>query len=259
MNAIDKVFHLLDQFTDEKPQWGVRELSARIGLSPNLTHWYLKNLERQRIVRKDPQADKYELGYRLFELANRNSKWAAIRRISYPILRQLGAETKGTAVLRVMDGEEILCLAAVESPSSLRVHHSEGARAPCNFGCVGKLLMAYMDEKQAEHLVLRGRVRRFTERTIVDLAALRKEWTKIRMRGWAYSSGEALRGARALAAPVRDPSGAVCAGIGLTFPAISLPNSRVKDVAREVVGAANQISLQLGWAPSSRGQTRKSR
>lgn len=247
MNAVDKIFHLLDQFTDEKPQWGVRELSVQVGLSPNLTHWYLKNLERNRVVRKDPESEKYELAYRMFELAGRNSKLTVIKRIADPVLRDLSSALKGTAVLKVLDGSEVLCLAVVHSPSSLRVHYTEGMRAPCNFGCLGKLLMAYMEEKQAEHCVRSGQVKGFTERTIVDLPALKSEWKKIRTRGWAFSDGEAIEGARAVAAPIRDSSGSVCAGIGLTFPAISLPKSRLESVAREVVKAAGAISLELGW------------
>jgi IclR family transcriptional regulator, KDG regulon repressor len=97
LNAIDKVFHILDQFTNEKPQWGVRELSVKTGLTPNLIHWYLKNLERNRVVRKDPDSDKYELGYRVFELGNRNSKYRALKIVAQPILKELSRATKGTA------------------------------------------------------------------------------------------------------------------------------------------------------------------
>lgn len=247
MNAIDKIFHLLDQFTDEKPQWGVRELSVQLGFSPNLTHWYLKNLERNRVVRKEAGADKYELAHRLFELASRNSQLSVMKRIADPILRGLSNGSKGTAVLKVLDGSEVSCLSVVQSTSSLRVHYAEGSRAPCNFGCLGKLLMAYLDENRAEQLVKKGHVREFTARTIVNLRTLKAEWSKIRMRGWAFSDGEAIEGARAVAAPLRDSSGEVCAAIGLTFPAISLPKSRVDSVAREVVTAAAAISLQLGW------------
>lgn len=257
MNAIDKIFHLLDQFTDEKPRWGVRELSAQTGLSPNLTHWYLKNLERNRVVRKDSDADKYELAFRLFELASKNSSFMVIKKIADPVLRQLSNTLKCAAVLKVPDGEEVLCLSVVQSPSSLRVHYAEGMRAPCNFGCLGKLLMAYMDEQRAERIVQRGRVRQFTPRTIVDLAALKSEWSKIRMRGWAYSDGEAIEGARAVAAPIRNSAGVVCAGIGVTFPAISLPKSRVEKVAPEVVKAANSVSFQMGWRDAQKSARNK--
>jgi DNA-binding IclR family transcriptional regulator len=257
LNAIDKLFHLLEQFTDEKPQWGVRELSLKAGLSPNLTHWYLKNLERNRVVKKDPENEKYELGYRLFELANRNSRLSAVRRVALPILKELSASTGATAILKVLDGKELLCLASVEAPSSLRVHHAEGTRVPCNYGCVGKVLMAHMDEREAEDLVRKGHIRRFTERTIMDAAALKKEWTQIRMRGWAYSSGESIKGARAVAAPVRDASGKVCAGIGVTFPAIALTKAQAKAAAATVVKAAHRLSVELGWVSLAPDKRRK--
>jgi DNA-binding IclR family transcriptional regulator len=247
LNAIDKVFHILDQFTNKKPQWGVRELSVQTGLTPNLTHWYLKNLERNRVVRKDADSDKYELGYRLFELGNRSSKYRSLKIVAQPILRELSRTTKGTAVLRVLEGEELICVAAAESSYSLRVNYAEGAREACNFGCIGKLLMAYLDEEESKRLVQDGHLKRFTPKTVLDLETLRKDWARIRLRGWIYSSGEALDGVKAVAAPVRDYSGSVCAGLGVTFPAILLSKSRVAVVVKAVVKAAGALSLQFGF------------
>ena len=117
-------------------------------------------------------------------LAIENSKYRALKIVAQPILRELSRTTKGTAVLRVLD--------AAESSYSLRVNYSEGAREACNFGCIGKLLMAYLDEEESKRLVLDGHVKRFTQKTVLDLDALKKEWARIRLRGWIYSSGEAL-------------------------------------------------------------------
>ena len=88
------------------------------------------------------------------------------------------------------------------------------------------------------------------------LNTLKKEWTRIRAQGWVYSSGEALDGVKAIAAPVRDLSGEVCAGVGVTFPAILLPKSRVPSVVKVTVKAANAISLELGWKEKKVGNTR---
>jgi IclR family transcriptional regulator, KDG regulon repressor len=257
LNAIDKVFYILDQFTNEKPQWGVRELSTRTGLTPNLTHWYLKNLERNRVVRKDAESDKYELSYRIFELGNRNSRHRLLKVVAQPILSELSRSTKGTAVLRVLEANELICVAAAESSYSLRVNYAEGAREPCNFGCIGKLLMAYLNEADAERLIREGHGKRFTPKTVLDLHTLKKEWARIRARGWVYSSGEALDGVKAIGAPVRDSSGEVCAGIGVTFPAILLPKSRVQMVVAAVVKAAVTLSLKLGHQETKLGMISK--
>ena len=219
----------------------------KIHLTPNLTHWYLKNLERNRVGRKDPERKKYELGFKLFELTSRASTIATISKLAYPVLRKLCELTEGTSSLRILDGNELLCLVAVESPSSLTVRHAEGTRVPCNYGAIGKLLTAYTEEKKAENLVLEGHVRKLTKQSVVGLQSLRKEWARIRMRGWAYSSGEAIPGVRAIAAPVHDAAGKVFAGVALAFPAVALPSSRIRKVAVQVVKAAGEISEQLGW------------
>jgi DNA-binding IclR family transcriptional regulator len=50
-----------------------------------------------------------------------------------------------------------------------------------------------------------------------------------------------------VAAPIRDFSGSVCAGVGVTFPAVALPKSEVSQVAKAVTDAAKEISRELGW------------
>ena len=86
---------------------------------------------------------------------------------------------------------------------------------------------------------------------------MRKEWARIRARGWVYSSGEALDGVKAIAAPVRDLSGDVCAGVGVTFPAILLPKSRVPLVVKAVIKAAHALSLNLGYQEPKLAMTSK--
>jgi DNA-binding IclR family transcriptional regulator len=115
-----------------------------------------------------------------------------------------------------------------------------------------------MDEKEAERLFRKNRFKKFTDRTILDLAALKRDWSKIRMRGWTYTNGETIQGARAVAAPIRDFSDFVCAGVGVTFPSVALPKSRIARVAKAVTVAAKEISRELGWMVSASKPVRKS-
>jgi DNA-binding IclR family transcriptional regulator len=252
MNSIDKLFTLLEQFSLEQPQWGVRSLAKQTGLKVSLVHWYLKNLERKRVVRKNPETQKYELGMGLFELSGKVRKLTIVVRIANPILYRLTEMTKGTSVLRIVDGNELLSLASVESPVSVRVHHAVGTRLPINFGSVGKVIMAHLPEDRIADLIASGQVKKFTEKTIVDPATLRKQLALIKLRGWACTTGEAIEGARAISAPIRDITGEVFGGIGITFPVIALPNSQVKRMAKLVVSSANMISEQLGWTIKSK-------
>ena len=47
--------------------------------------------------------------------------------------------------------------------------------------------------------------------------------------------------------PIWGDTGEPLGGIGLTFPAINLPDSKVEKLAKSVIKAAHQISAELGW------------
>jgi len=257
MNSIDKLFTILDQFSLETPQWGVRSLAKTTGMKASLVHWYLRNLERKRLVRKDPETQKYELGMGLFELSGRLHKPIALVRIANPILYRLTEMTKGTSVLRIVDGYELLHIASVESRVFLRVHYRVGTRVPINFGSVGKVIMAHLAEERFADLIARGHIKKLTGKTVVDPAVLRKQFVRIRLRGWACTSGEGIEGAKGVAAPIYDSTGEVFGGVGITFPAVAFPNSNLKKLARMVVGAAREISGQLGWRGAKSSSKRK--
>jgi DNA-binding IclR family transcriptional regulator len=108
-------------------------------------------------------------------------------------------------------------------------------------------VIAFLPPDRLKALLSRGALKRFTEKTVTDPATLVKQLAQIRLRGWVTTVGEAVPSVRGIAAPVRDADGEVFAGVGLTFPAFALPESQIQKVARLVVRAANNISLELGW------------
>jgi DNA-binding IclR family transcriptional regulator len=163
------------------------------------------------------------------------------------VLRELSEASGGTAVLRILDGDELLCLASFDSPASLRVQYTAGSRVPINFGSVGKVVMAFLPEERTGEMIAKGLIKRVTEKTVTDPAALKKQLAQIRLQGWVSTIGEAIPGTRGIAAPIWDDTGEIVGGIGLTFPAIALPDGEVQRVAKLVVKAAKNISAELGW------------
>src|SRR3546814_9206674 len=61
---------------------------------------------------------------------------------------------------------------------------------------------------------------RFTEKTIVDPAALRCELARIRERGWAVDDEEHTVGMRCVAATIHNEHGEVIAGVSVSGPSV---------------------------------------
>ena len=91
---------------------------------------------------------------------------------------------------------------------------------------------------------------RFTDSTIIDPEQLHAQLAEIREHGYAQDEGEHQPGVRCVAAPIRDQSGRVVAGISITGPFWRLPLSEVEGLAKVAIHYANAISLAVGYRPA---------
>jgi len=75
--------------------------------------------------------------------------------------------------------------------------------------------------------ILQGALKRYTEYTIVDQAALETELARVRAWGFAVDNLEFSLDLRCVAAPVFDRNGDVVCGIGMSAPALRFPSESV--------------------------------
>jgi DNA-binding IclR family transcriptional regulator len=119
-----------------------------------------------------------------------------------------------------------------------------GAQVPYHCTAIGKALLAHLDGKRDR--ILGSRLKRYTEYTIVDPAALEAELTRVRGWGYAVDNLEFSLDLRCVAAPVFDRNGDVVCGIGMSAPALRFPAESVPKVAALVMREASLMSRELG-------------
>jgi len=247
VGSVNKTLAILSAFTRDKMERGVSELSRELGLHKATVHHILKDLERWSFVQQDEKTQKYRLGMRLLELGDLVRGDSDLIRNSQSFLNELGRKTGGTVTLRVLERDGLLVLAKAESVHSLKVTYDVGSRLPCNFGASGKLLLAFLPVKEFRRLARKGKIKKLTPRTVVDPRKLEQEFEKIRRRGYALSSEQAISGARGVAAPIRDRLGIVVAALGISMPISLLPQNKVPEITREILETAAAISTRLGY------------
>ena len=95
-------------------------------------------------------------------------------------------------------------------------------------------------------------VYRFTEKTITDPTALRRELEKIRSQGYATGLEELEIGLDAVAAPVWDHYGEIAAALSVTGPSPRLTARRIREqIAAQVIEIARKISRAAGYFQNS--------
>lgn len=247
VQVLDRALGILDSLSNEGPELGPAELSERLELHKSTVHRLLMVLERHRLIERKPQNGKYRLGMKLFELGSQAVAQLDLRERAQPYLERLVLETGETAHICVLNGDRMLSIANVESPRTLRTPSAVGRRAPLHCTSVGKALLAFLPKGEADELIKKCELTRYTGCTLTTPARLKAELKLIRRRGYAMDNEETEEGLRCIGAPVWDYSGKIVAALSIAGPVFRLTEKRIPTVSQVVLGAAKHLSEELGY------------
>jgi DNA-binding IclR family transcriptional regulator len=210
----------------------------------------LRTLEVDRFVVHD-ERHRYQLGSRVFELANAALAHRDVRRVARPHLEALNAATGQTVHLATREGDEVVYVDKLDAPQGVRMYSRVGLRAPVHCTAVGKILVADL-APAARAAVLAGLdYHRFTERTLVSPEALGAELDLVAEQGFAEDHEEHESFINCVGVPVRDGTGRVVAALSVSVPSVSLDHSGVLALLPEVRAAGAAVSADLGWQPEA--------
>ncbi|WP_452232490.1 IclR family transcriptional regulator [Lacinutrix sp. MEBiC02595] len=220
--SVVKAFTLLDAFTMDKQEWGVRELAIKKGYNKSTTYRLLNTLESLGVLQKNDN-DKYLLGLKLFELGNLVAIHKTLRKYSRAPLENIAREIKETVHFGVLDKNKVLYLNKTESPQGLKVSTQIGSYQKAYCTAIGKVLLAYLPENKIAAYLKAVSLDPCTENTITNRETLQKELKKIRGQEYALDMEELELGLICIAMPVFNNKNQVIASIS-----VSGPSSRFK-------------------------------
>lgn len=169
----------------------IGRLSAKLGIHRSIVTRLLLTLDDADFVSRDPSG-AYRLGPALLELAR--AVEAPVRMLVRPLLEGLAERLGTTAVLTVIDGDDALCVEAVE-PRRTHMHiaYRPGLRHRLDQAASGMAILSAM----------------------APLPDERHEVTEARLRGWAVSEGEIQLGVMGVAVPISLPDRPEPASVGI--------------------------------------------
>ena len=215
VQSVDRALALLEELAGAEAPLGIGELAGRTGLPQGTAHRLLQGLLQRGYVRHDASR-KYSVGTAALRLGD-----AAQRSLAHsarPYLRELVDLSGETANLAVLEGDDVVYVAQVPSPHTLRMFAEVGRHVPPHSTAVGKVLLAAMPRERALSILRRTGLPRRTPSTITDLDAFTAELDKVRENGWAADDQEQEAGVRCVAVPVGDGD-EVLAAVSVCGPA----------------------------------------
>lgn len=246
LSSVSNALRILNSFTAECPEKRLSDLAAELNLGKSTVSRLLTTLAAEGYVRKDPETRKYSLGLRILSIASALASNLQIVREARPILQQLVQETDESAQLAELDGDRLIYVDQVKCRNPIRIYAHVGRINPIHATSLGRLLLAYENEKRQQE-ILQGDLKSYTEHTIIDPIIIAAGFESIRQQGYAILTDEFIEGLISISAPIWDYREKVIAAISLVGSNRQIQGERLNYCLNRVINAAAEISEKMGY------------
>jgi IclR family transcriptional regulator, KDG regulon repressor len=236
---------VLEQLASHDAPFGVTALATALGTTKNRVHRHLRTLVQQGYVMQLPD-EKYCVGNRLIGLGRSAAQHDRLSILADQHMRELRDALGYGIGLGRIEPEGLRVIASLPGRSTVHIAVRDGTLVPLHATAMGKVVLAFGSELIREQL-FRHRLAAFTPQTIAKHAALRKDIENVRRRGWATSPNELVIGLNALAAPVFDAIGQLCATVAIVDSVQFITGSPTSVQIARTVTAARRLSAALGY------------
>jgi DNA-binding IclR family transcriptional regulator len=241
-SALEKALAVIEIVSDQPQAIGLPDLMARLHLPRQTLHRTLRTLEDKGLLLRDPSRDRFSIGPQLSHLAlsiiHSKNQSAPIR----VVLRELVDSIQETCNIGVLDGGEFAYLERIECNWSLRVFLQAGSRVPAYCTSGGKALLAHLPPDICKRLLFSAPLRRYTDMTITDPAALKGDLARVRDMGFSTNDQEFTVGVVGVGVPILDSSGRPIAALACHAPVARTSLERLQEHAPILKAAAGRLA-----------------
>ncbi len=245
--SLCKAFDILSCFSPETPQLRVSDFTKRLNINQSNISRMLKTMCAYGYVIWDEETGCYRLGTQIITLSSIALNSIELRKQALPELFLLEQNYGVGANLAIRQETKMYYLAHVDSRSSPRMYTMIGYTNPLHCTAIGKVLLAALPDEKIEAIIEEAGLPSFTRNTITSREKLMEQISRIRLSGYATEYEEHAMGSACIAAPIRDRTGEVVAGLSVSgrYSQGNL-RDREAEVSNIVINTANIISNKMG-------------
>jgi len=249
MRSLKRGLTVLAQFTAERPEWTLTEISRQTGIHVATAHRILRTLESEGFLSQNEETNKYYLGPAAARMAYLAESHDQLKRMARPYLERLAQETGETAAVVVDVEGSLLIIDEIRTAHPFKLLLPVGQVVEGIHLAPAKLFLAYRPPSVRAKLI-RGRLAARTERTVTDEATFERELQKIAANDLAFDLEENFLGLCAVASAVRDETGEIKCAFQVVAPKERFGRAEADRYVRALREVVHGFSASLGYRAS---------
>ena len=215
--GLEKGLAVIAAFDDERPRMTMSEVALQCGLTRAAARRYLLTLEHLGFVRSERKM--FSLTPKVLRLAQSYMSSARLPRIVQPELHKLAYTLKEASSAGVLDGNDVICVAATTAGRAVSLTLQPGTRVPAYCTANGRMLVASLPAAEMHAWIARQRLDALTPGTVTSREILRDILLQARQQGYAAVDQELEVGLRTLSVPLLSYRGEVLAAMNISVHA----------------------------------------
>jgi DNA-binding IclR family transcriptional regulator len=251
VEAVSRAVGMLCAFSGAATRRDAEQIAKAVKLSPAMAKRTLFTLERHGLVRRGDD-DRYELGFTWLQLADIRRRQVDVRLIALPVMRTLRDAVDETVILAIRVGNRRVNIDYVESTQQIRRLTQPGFEAPLHIGATGRALLSGLSDGELDAYLDAVPLVGIANPSPVPRAQLIEEVANARRDGYAVAFREITSDTAAVAAPIRDHTGAIVAALTISCPEERFTRQLRDACIRHVKQGADELSHALGHDRSIR-------
>ena len=245
IKSIVKAANIIDLLSEAEAPLSLGEIANRLDMQKSTLHGILATLCAVGFVAQSPENGRYRLSDKLFELGNKVAASWNERKLAYPYMKRIVAQTGEAVHMAVLEDGDVLYIQKQESEQSIRIVTDNGVRLPPHCSGVGKVLLSGLSDSEIQKLVRKKGLVRYTDRTITDFDSLMTELETVRRQGYALDDQEFMIGLKCVAVPIADYHGKIKTALSISAPVARMDGERLERNRLLLQEAADAIMKQL--------------
>ncbi|MBP6782093.1 MAG: IclR family transcriptional regulator [Ottowia sp.] len=253
--SVAKAFDVLRIISTSPEPLGLTDTAKLTNMGRSAVQRFLHTLTTLGYLHQDPGTRCYSVTPQVLGLAQGFLGANGLQRKASALLRAANLECEETLNFSVLDKSSVLYLVRYPGKHPVSVELSVGSRLPVHSSAAGRVMLAFMDEREAGLLLAKSERTAFTPSTETHIENFLASFPATRRLGYYASNQEGFVGDISIAAPVFGHGGGLVGAVNI---AVSTSCWAMEDaeaqLAPYVVRVARQLSASLGYtAPESGG------
>ena len=215
--GLEKGLSVISAFDQDRPRLTMTEVASLCGLTRAAARRYLITLEYLGYVTSDRKM--YSLTPKVLRLGQSYMHSARLPRIVQPELHKLAYALKEASAAGVLDGADVICIAATSAGRVVSSTLQPGARVPAYCTANGRVLLSALPQSEVDAWIARQTLAPLTPNTITSPERLRIEIARARSQGYATVDQELELGLRTISVPLKSYRGDVLAAMNVSVHA----------------------------------------